>query len=665
MSDNLASDSETRANAFEEALVVFEPASGAIVYTNGFARELFATTSGEPDRFRARDLLPELADGSIRRFETTFAYPSGARAVEVEVEALDAGELARGEAVLARMRPHVEARADVPAIPSPIVPGGEPRLAALWSVVVRGGLSGESHVAALLHEAASGVGLTSATLSRQEGDEFVVAFADDSERVGTRVAASAAPAAAAVRRAGTFAVLDTSRTPEFSGLSGEIGAFLASSFKIGEESWALTLSATQARTEPFSAGDWTYVETVVEALKSALEKMAIDRRVQKLAYYDALTSLPNRMAILQRMDDAIEEARTTDGRMAVLFLDIDGFKGVNDTVGHRGGDIVLAEVAQRLRGTLRRDEYIGRLGGDEFAIVMPAVSERHEIDMIAQRIGGVLTFPFGVGDYRFSLSASIGVAIYPEDGSARDELLESADAAMYSAKDDGGSRVRFRASSDGLVEGMGSAAAILSRETRDSGYILCYQPVVDLATNRVVSAEALIRRIHPQHGLLAPERGWSIARDDAGRRALDRWVLREATAQLRTWQQAGVALRIDVNLAAFDPTEINDMLADPSLASHVRRLRIEIAQEQFVDPSAAEAVARFVEHCSANGVGFVLDGFDGGLATLSSLANLPIDAVKLGVLWSRELLRVVRRAPSWWARLSLPNRSVGTSSRRV
>ena len=136
----------------------------------------------------------------------------------------------------------------------------------------------------------------------------------------------------------------------------------------------------------------------------------------------------------------------------------------------------------------------------------------------------MLTFPFGVGDYRFSLSASIGVAIYPEDGSGREELLESADGAMYSAKDDGGSRVRFRAQTGELAEGMRSTAALLSREPKDSGYILCYQPVVDLTTNRVVSAEALIRRIHPQHGLLAPERGWSIARDDAGRRALDRWV---------------------------------------------------------------------------------------------------------------------------------------------
>jgi diguanylate cyclase (GGDEF)-like protein len=627
MSDQLASASASL-SALEEALVVFEPASGAIVYANAAASALFGISTDRPGRVRAGDVIPELADARAREFVTTFTYDDGPRDIDVIVEALDAGELAQGVAVLARIRPRVAQAASTELAIGEAE--AEPRLAALWSVVVRGGLAGESQMAALLHEAATGVGLERAVVSRLEGEEFAVVFSSESERIGERLSIATAPAGAAVRRAGTFAVLDTAYVSDYAAIVEDTRSFLSASFKVGEEDWALTLSSASPRSAPFSPSDWKYVETVLEALKSAIDKMAIDQRVEKLAYFDALTSLPNRIAILQRMDEAIAEAVRTDGRMAVLFLDIDGFKGVNDTVGHRGGDIVLAEVAQRLRGTLRRNEYIGRLGGDEFAIVMPAVSERHEIDSIAQRIGGVLTFPFGVGDYRFSLSASIGVAIYPEDGSGREELLESADAAMYSAKDDGGSRVRFRAQGDALVEGIRPVPAVISREPRESGYILCYQPVIDLATNRVISAEALIRRIHPQHGLLAPERGWSIARDESGRRALDRWVLREATAQVRSWQQAGIALRVDVNLAAFDPAEIDDMLADESLAAHVRKLRIEVAQEQFADPTASEAVARFVEHCSSHGVGFLLDGFDGGLATLPSLATLPISAVKLG-----------------------------------
>ena len=349
-------------DASEEALVVFEPASGAIVYVNGVAGELFGISTDKPGRMRARDIFPELEDGLPRSFKTTYDYPTGSRAVEVIVESLGAGELARGEAALVRMRPVVEAQTRELAVAPVAVPDvtTDSRLAALWSVVVRGGLAGESHVGALLHEAAAGVGLEHATISRQEEDEFVVVFADEPERIGARTPVTGAPAAAAVRRSGTFTVLDTTRVTEFASVTGSTGCFLASAFKIADEDWALTLSSQQPRTQPFTPADWTYVETVVEALKSAIEKMAVDQRVEKLAYYDALTSLPNRMAILQRMDDAIAEAKRTEGRMAVLFLDIDGFKGVNDTVGHRGGDIVLAEVAQRLRGTLRRDEYIGR-----------------------------------------------------------------------------------------------------------------------------------------------------------------------------------------------------------------------------------------------------------------------------------------------------------------
>jgi diguanylate cyclase (GGDEF)-like protein len=626
-------DASERPDVLAEALVVFEPASGGIIYVNAAASALFGISSDSPSRRRASELFPELADVSTRAFQTSYPFEDGERDVAVSVEMLDAGELANGVAVLARIRPIVAAAAaPAPALGTSLALADD-RMSALWSVVVRGGLASDGNVAAVIREAARGLHFEHATLARLDGDEFEIEFADDPERVGERFFVDGSPAAAALRRSGTFAVLDTAHTPDFTSMTADTRSFLAACFSVGNQAYALTLTARAARTAPLTKDDWAYVDTVTEALASALEKREADRQVEQLAYFDALTSLPNRIAILKSMDEAIAEALQTDGRMAVLFLDIDGFKGVNDTVGHRGGDIVLSEVAQRLRGTLRRNEYIGRLGGDEFAIVMPAVSDRREIDSIAQRIGGVLTFPFAVGEYRFSLSASIGVAIYPEDGRGRDELLESADAAMYEAKGDGGSRVRFRRPDEALGASLTQATPVVSRDPhdpRESGYILCYQPIVDLASGRIVSAEALIRRIHPQHGLLAPERGWSIARDDAGRKALDRWVLREAATQVRTWQQQGLPLRIDVNLAAFDLAEIDDMLADPSLAGHVTSLRVEVAQEQFADPETAEAVKAFVEHCSANGVGFVLDGFDGGLATLSSLSTLPIDAVKLG-----------------------------------
>jgi diguanylate cyclase (GGDEF)-like protein len=609
-----------------EALLVFDASSGRLSFVNDAATALFGLRDETLADVVASDLLPEFANLAPRRFRARL--PDG-REVTVRLEALQAGAVAPFGAILAGVR--IAAHAETALAPRGAAADGPPRsdrLESLWSLVVRRGFAGEEQIHAILAEAQRGIGLERATLARVDGDDLVVEFGDDGEAGAepARLPIEATLAAAAVLRSGTIAVLDAASVPEFAAVAHGVRAFLAAAFRVEDVRYVLTFTGTAPRELPFDGDDWRYVDNVVEALSRGIERRASDERIERLAYSDALTALPNRIALLARLDSAIAEADQIAGRAAVLFLDIDGFKAVNDTVGHRGGDIVLAEIAQRLRGTIRREEYIGRLGGDEFAIVMPRIADRAEIESIAQRIGGVLTFPFAVEDYRFSLSASIGVAVYPDDATERDELLACADAAMYSAKDGGGSRIRFRDD-----QGFDDSAlpAALGSEPRDIGYILCYQPILDARSGRVTAAEALIRRIHPLHGLLAPERGWSIARDEAGRRALDRWVLREATTQARAWHDAGMSLRIDVNLAAFDYREIDALLAEDRLARDVRRLRVEISPDLFVDAERREAVSEFLTHCAANGIGFALAGFDGGLGALGSLSNLPIDAVKL------------------------------------
>jgi diguanylate cyclase (GGDEF)-like protein len=623
------------------ALLVFDPSSGAISYVNAAASALFDLRDDSLPETRVTDLLPDLANLTPRTFATIFHARRGEHRLDVRLEHLKGGSFARVGAMLAtieliastvsaepelRREPAVEEAASEPAAdPEP----PRDRMESLWNLVVRRGLGGSAHVRAILLEGTRGLGMENASLAHVEGEELVVDFAEPLEAAGTRAAIDRSFARAALRRSGTFAVLDTERDREYATTAMGMRSFLSAAFRIGDNRWVLTFSSARPRESPFGDEDWRYVGDLIEALSRGIERRESDAKIERLAYSDALTSLPNRVALLARLDEAIAEADTLSGRAAVLFLDIDGFKGVNDTVGHRGGDTVLAEVADRLRGTLRREEYIGRLGGDEFAIVMPRVASRTEIESIAQRIGGVLTFPFGVDDYRFSLSASIGVAIYPDDAASRDDLLACADAAMYAAKDDGGSRIRFRDATGGFENGSITAASARSNEQREAGYLLCYQPILELASGRITAVEALIRRIHPLHGLLAPERGWSIARDEAGRRALDRWVLHEATAQGRAWAAAGLPVRIDVNLAAFDMREIDTLLEDADLVEDVRRLRIEITPEQFVDAEGAARVVEFVQYCAAKGIGFALDGFDGGLGTLATLSNLPIDAIKL------------------------------------
>jgi diguanylate cyclase (GGDEF)-like protein len=605
-----------------EALLIFDPLAGSLLYANAAAVALFDIGEHRPSSPEA--IVPELADLTPREFVTRLALATRTLDIALRVETLKAGPFNPSDAVLVTVRRTAGALPDY---------GSKriERLEALWSLVVRRGFAGDEQVGAILREGVEGIALEAALLGRVEAGELQVEFLVDTPEIEVfgRIPIDRSLARDALRRAGTFAVLDTEGDSQYKDALTPARSFLSAAFRVGEDQWVVTFTSQAPRVIPFDEDDWRYVDFLVEALARSLERRASDARIEKLAYSDALTSLPNRVALLTRLDETIAEAEHLGVRAAVLFLDIDGFKAVNDSIGHHGGDTVLAEVAARLRSTLRREEFIGRLGGDEFAILMSHIKTRGQIESIAQRIGGVLTSPFTVGEHRFSLAASIGVAIYPDDAATRDELLAIADAAMYQAKEQGGARIRFRDGEWTTQASVGGVApAYLTTEPVDSGYLLAYQPILDVHRSRVVGAEALVRRVHPVHGLLAPEHGWSIARDEAGRRDLDRWVLREATSQARAWSHLGEDLRVDVNLAAYDPREIETLFSDENLTTDLERLRIEMSTAQFAAEPSPEFAA-FIERCVISGMSFVLDRFDGGFASLQSLAYLPVQAVKL------------------------------------
>ncbi len=626
MFGRLASHAERNGtNEIGDALLVVDPLSGALLFLNPTARQLFGITdvsaAGGPER-----LIAELADLTPREFITHLNRAEWTVEVAVRIEPLLPGPYNTGGAIGVTIR-----RTDASAIGH----GSKrvERLQSLWDLAVRRGFGGAEQVRAILNEGVAGVGLEQALLGRIDGDQFHVAFTIEMPDVvpGEPIPLARSPAREAIRRAGTFAVLDAEAgSPQRGDLYLGMRSFLASAFRVGEEQWAVVFGSVRPRATPFDEDDWDYIDHLNEALSWAIERRESEARIEQLAYSDTLTNLPNRAALLGRLDETIAEAQALSARAAVLFVDIDGFKAVNDSVGHRGGDHVLAEIAGRLRSTLRREEFIGRLGGDEFAIIMSHAAGRTQIESIAQRFASVLTNPFTLDGHRFALSASIGVAIYPDDATTRDELLAAADAAMYQAKAEGGSRIRFHSGGDTSIGDAGSTPFIATDGDADSpkstSYLLTYQPVVDTA-GAVLAAEALIRRVDPRHGLLAPEHGWSIMRDEETRRAIDRWVLHEAVSQARAFGDITPDLRIDVNLAAYDPREIEALFSDAVLEPDLERIRIEIAASQFVQPS--DEFLAFVERCVTSRIGFVLDRFDGGLATLQSLAHLPVRAIKL------------------------------------
>jgi diguanylate cyclase (GGDEF)-like protein len=641
MFERVAPVREMLGDAIGEALLVFDRASGVVTFATHAAAVLFGFDGEELGERRAADLLAEFASPRPGEFKTQLLTPEGEYDLAVRLEELHAAPGAPGDAMVAMLRV-------LEATPSRPTTGrraqgrakGErrERLGTLWNLVVRRGPLGDGghggHVRAILRESALGLGLTDATLARVEEEELVVAFATAEGEGGTRLRREGAAAQAALLGSGNFAAPDVGDPRLFAVGKRLVRAYLCQAFRVGDTRWVLTFTSERPRRQPFDEDDWHYVGLVVEALSRALERRERDLRVELLASSDPLTSLPNRAAVHARLDEAIAQAQRLGGRAAVMFVDLDGFKAVNDKAGHGGGDVVLAEIAQRLRSRLRRSEYLGRLGGDEFAVVMPLVDDREEIEAAAHRIADVLTAPFRVDLERFTLSASIGVAIYPDDAPERDQLLAAADSAMYVAKRGGGARVRFCGDVDEAAElpAVADRAGSEPAQKRAPGgeaHLLFYQPIVDVRSGAMLAAEALIRRVHPVHGLLAPERAWSFAGNPDASRAFDLWLLRETAMQARVLQRSSLPANIDVSLACTDPNALGAVLEDDLLAGDVRRLRIEIAAAQLAELDEGDALPAFLESCAERGLHFALAGFDGTVGTLAALAHLPIQAVKL------------------------------------
>ena len=383
-----------------------------------------------------------------------------------------------------------------------------------------------------------------------------------------------------------------------------------------------------------SAGEIEGVRMGLAVVRDITRRKA-DEELARQALHDSLTGLPNRAFLLNRIGEMTIEVERSRASFALLLLDLDGFKQINDRLGHRTGDLVLRDLAPRLQEPLRRDDVVARLGGDEFAILLAPPTDAKVAATVAGRINHCVRQPLLVEGMCFRLSASIGIALHPHHGRKAGKLLHSADTAMYTAKRD---RLVIALYDPELEAVLGRDAVLrheLERAIEQGELVLHYQPKIDVRTLQPVGLEALVRWQHPDYGLLPPDKFIPLAESTDLIQPLTDWVLNAALRQQRLWLESGYDLAIAVNLSAKS-------LRDPQLANRFRaicarwgvqpnRTIFEITENSVIaDPKAA---ARVLRRLAKLGCEVSLDDFGTGYSSLILLQTLPISELKINRLF--------------------------------
>lgn len=384
-------------------------------------------------------------------------------------------------------------------------------------------------------------------------------------------------------------------------------------------------------TSPLLDADGKIIGNSVIA-RDVTERRKMEEIIKHQAHHDTLTDLPNRQLFMDFLSQELSQARRNGKKLALLFLDLNGFKHINDTLGHSSGDRLLQEVANRLRACIRESDIVARLGGDEFTVLMPDLGQTDDVGIVLKKILGVFETPFMLDDVAVDTTTSIGVCMFPDDGESSEELMKKADIAMYDAKGSGRNSYQFynaeikaRTIKRQKMEGF-------LRQAVDRGELeLMFHPLVSSVTRGIVGAEALLRWRHPEQGLLAPDQFLEIAEDSGAIVPIGEWVIRNACDQARAWNEKGYPLSVSVNLSnrQFHQSNLIEktarILAETGLNPH--QLEFDITEKTIM--ADIDFSLRSMQALTEMGVTLAIDNFGSGLSSMHWIKKMPTQKVKI------------------------------------
>jgi len=371
------------------------------------------------------------------------------------------------------------------------------------------------------------------------------------------------------------------------------------------------------------------------------ERKRVEQSIRHMAHHDALTGLPNRSLFRDRLTHAMAQADRYHQKLAVMFLDLDRFKAINDTLGHNVGDQLLKIAAERLRSCVRDSDTVARLGGDEFTVVVEDIVEDHDAAAVAQKILDTLSQPFNLYGHEVFISVSVGVTLYPSDDENADNLLRNADSAMYRAKEFGRNNFQFYVAEMNIKarERLMLESSLRRALDRDE-FMLYYQPRVSLLSGRIIGAEALMRWRHPELGLVPPSEFIPILDETGMIIPVGDWALREACRQNREWQDMGLpTIRVAVNLSVrqFIQKDLADTIVRALDAANLsaEHLEVEITEDLFLEHNQTNIIT--LARLKNMGIHISIDDFGTGYSSLSYLKRLPIDTLKIDQSFVRDI----------------------------